>query len=118
MIKATVTFHAGGSLPVVVGTSEDVKAPRGLAALEKQGWPVDENTTLAYKVWLAGKRQGDIPEAVQFEQWIETVADIDLKPSAKQIEEMVVAGTVNREQADYLLKQMESDSGEAVAPLA
>lgn len=113
MIKATIKFYGNDSLtPVTIGTGEDVAAPRGLAALEKAGWPKDDNTTLAYKAWLAGKRQGDIPADSNFEDWVKTVEEIDLKLTAKQIEESHLAGNLTREQADYLLKQNGLDSGE------
>lgn len=114
MIKATVNFYDAAATPlaVVIGTGEDVKAPRQLAALEKQGWVITDDTTIAYKAYLAGQRQGDIAREVTFEAWIETVSEIEARPSKKQIEQAVALGNMEREQADALLAMMEQDSGE------
>lgn len=116
MIKGTIEYHDGKRTAVTIGLGEDVKAPRDLAALEKSGWVIDDNVTTAYKAYLAGKRQGDISTETRFEAWIETVAEVDLKPSTKQIEQAVIIGTMDREQADKLLALYEAESGEAEAP--
>lgn len=112
MIKGNIKYHDGVSTPIVIGTSEDVKAPRGLASLEKSGWPIDENTTIAYKAWLAAKRQGDISTESKFEEWVDTVEDVDLQPTPRQLEEQVALGNMSREQADRLLALIGADSGE------
>lgn len=116
MIKGTIEFHDGKRIAVTIGLGEDVKAPRDLAALEKSGWVIDENVTTAYKAYLAGKRQGDIPSETRWDAWIETVAEVDLKPSTKQIEQAVILGSMDREQADALIALYEAESGEADAP--
>lgn len=113
MIKATVKFYAEQTpLAVVIGTGEDVKAPRQLAALEKQGWVITDDTTIAYKAYLAGQRQGDIAKEVTFESWIETVSEIEAKPTRKQIEQAVALGNMKPEQGERLLAVMGDDSGE------
>ncbi|MDP1877976.1 MAG: hypothetical protein Q8M17_10535 [Actinomycetota bacterium] len=119
MIKGIITFHDQDTprIGVVIGTGEDVKAPRQLAALEKQGWVVDEQFAMTYKAWLAGKRQGDIPADSKFENWVDTVADLDLRPSEKQVKQAVALGTMTQENADALLTLMADDEGEAEAPL-
>ena len=120
MIKGTITFLDGSAaLGVTIGLGEDVKAPRDLAALEKAGWVIDDNLTIAYKAYLAGKRQGDITADVKFENWVDNVAEVDLRPSRRKIEEAVAVGAMEQEQADKLIALYEaSDAGEAVAPLA
>jgi hypothetical protein len=120
MIKGTVRFYDEKQPPlyVVIGTGEDVKAPRHLSLLEQQGWIIDDNVTMTYKAWLAGKRQGDIPADSKFEDWSDTVAEIDLRPSVKQIEQAVALGTMDRESADKLIAVIEAEQGEASGPLA
>lgn len=117
MIKGVVTFYENtGTAPlaVTIGTAEDIKAPRDLAALEKQGWITDSNEfTMTYKAWLAGKRQGDIPADSKFLDWVDTVQEFDLKPTRKQIEQAVLVGQMTQEQADGLLKAIEVEEGEA-----
>jgi len=115
VIKGTVHFYDPNqkSLYVIIGTGEDIKAPRDLAVLEQQGWVVDENVSMTYKAWLAGKRQGDIPADSKFETWADTVAEIDLRPSIKQIEQAVTLGAMDREQADRLIAVIEAEQGEA-----
>lgn len=119
MIRATISYYDGRpALGVVIGTAEDIAAPRQLAALEKQGYVVDDDFTLAYKAWLAAKRQGDAVAGAGFDAWIEGVESIDAVPSVKQIEAAVALGTMDREQADKLIAYIGATSGEAVAPPA
>lgn len=115
MIRGTVKFYDESVTPlaVVIGTGEDVKAPRDLAALEQQGWVIDETVTTTYKAWLAGKRQGDIPADSKFEKWLDTVAEVELRPSMKQIEQAVMLGTMERDAADRLIAVIEAEQGEA-----
>jgi hypothetical protein len=117
MIKGTITFLDGATpIGVTIGLGEDVKAPRDLAALEKAGWVIDDSISTAYKAWLAGKRQGDIPADSKFDSWVDNVAEVDLKPSRKQIEAAVALGRMEQDEAEKLLAYFESDdSGEAVA---
>lgn len=117
MIKGTIEYFDGARIAVTIGVGEDIKAPRDLAALEKSGWVIDDNTTAAYKAFLAGKRQGDISTDTKFEAWIDMVVEVFLKPSAKQIEQAVIIGSMDREQADQLIALYEADdAGEAKAP--
>lgn len=115
MIKGTVSFYDGSTLPIVIGTAEDIKAPRGIADLEKQGWPVDDDLKMTYKAWLAGKRQGDIPADSKFTDWVDNVAEIEIVPPRKNIEAAVAVGSMDREQADKLIAFYEANSGEAPA---
>jgi hypothetical protein len=118
MIKGVITY-LDGTTPtgITIGLGEEVKAPRDLAALEKAGWIIDDNISTAYKAWLAGKRQGDIPADSKFETWVDNVAEVDLKPSRKQIEAAVALGRMDADEAEKLLKFFEGDdTGEAVAP--
>lgn len=113
MIKGTIHFHDDTpALPIVIGTGEDVKAPRDLAALEKQGWVIDDNVTATYKAFLAAKRQGDVDSAVKFEAWIDNVKDVDLKPSEKQIQTAVALGKMDAEQGQALINLIREDSPE------
>lgn len=118
MLRATVTFFDGSSLAVNIGYGEEVKAPRDLAGLEKQGWVIDDNVSLAYKVYLAGKRQGDISKEVRFEDWVDNIDEIDARPTRKQIEQAVALGAMTQEQADALLASYgdHDAEGEAVTP--
>jgi hypothetical protein len=120
MLKGVISFYDGSpSLTVVMGLGEDLKAPRDLAALEKQGWIINDEIELAYKAFLAGKRQGDIDSGVKFEDWAATVGEIDARPSRKQIEQAVALGGMTQEQADALLSTYGDDGeGEAVTPLS
>lgn len=120
MIKGTILFLDNSpALAVTIGLGEDVKAPRDLAAMEKSGWVIDDGIAQAYKAFLAGKRQGDIPSSAKFEEWIDNVAEVDLRPSRKQIDQAVLLGTMDQDQADRLIAFIEADdAGEAVAPLA
>lgn len=119
MLKATISFYDGRpALGVTIGTAEDIAAPRALAALEKQGWVIDEDVTLAYKAWLAAKRQGDVEGAAGFDAWIGGVENIEAVPSVKQIEAAVALGTMDRAQADKLIAYIGATSGEAGAPPA
>lgn len=120
MIKGTISFLDGSNaLGVTIGLGEDIKAPRDLAALEKQGWVIDDSMTMAYKAWLAGKRQGDIPADSKFESWIDNIAEIDVKPSRRQVEQAMAMGAMDQEQGAKLLAFIEADyAGEAVAPPA
>ena len=121
MLKAVISFYdtATPRIAVNIGTGEDVKAPRALAALERDGWVIDENVTIAYKAWLAAKRQGDLPTESKFEEWIDTVSDLDVQPSAKQMKQAVALGKMTQEEADRLVKALEvEDEGEAPAPPA
>lgn len=117
MIKGVITFLDGAQpVGVTIGLGEEVKAPRDLAAFEKNGWVIDDALTTVYKAWLAGKRQGDIPTDSKFESWVDNVAEVDLKPSRKQIEAAVALGKMDAEEAEKLLAFFEgNDSGEAVA---
>ena len=116
MIKGNVTFLDGSpALGVTIGVGEDVKAPRDLAAMEKSGWVIDDGITMTYKAYLAGRRQGDIPQNIKFEDWVDNVAEVDLRPSRKQIEQAVAVGTMDAEQAEKLLAFMEAEEGEAPA---
>lgn len=118
MIKGVITFLDGKpSISVTIGMGEDIKAPRDLAALEKQGWVIDDNMTATYKAFLAAKRQGDLTTDTRFEQWVDNVAEVDLRPSRKQVEQAVALGSMDQEQAEKLLAFIEADNtGEAVAP--
>lgn len=120
MIKGNITFLDNSpALAVTIGLGEDVKAPRDLAAMEKQGWVIDDNLTATYKAWLAGKRQGNIPTTSRFEEWVDNVAEVDLRPARKDIEAAVAMGTMEREQADKLIAFMETNTApELVAPPA
>jgi hypothetical protein len=119
VIKATINFLSGvPSVGVTIGVGEDIKAPRDLAALEKQGWVVDDGMTITYKAWLAGKRQGDIQSDSKFETWIDDVSEVDVKPSRKQIEQAVALGSMTAEQGEALLQIIEDEPGEADAPPA
>jgi len=120
MLKAVITFHDGSkALAINIGFGEEVKAPRDLAALEKSGWVIDDNVTLAYKAYLAGKRQGDIAKDVRFEDWVDNVDEIDARPSRKQIDAAVALGEMTAEQADMLINLYGDDGEEkVVTPLA
>lgn len=114
MLKAIVRFYDERQpLPVVIGTGEDVKAPRDLAVMQEQGWVVDDNTTTTYKAFLAAKRQGDVPADSKFEKWLDEVVEIEVRPSVKQIEQAVTLGSMEREQADKLIAALGLDEGEA-----
>lgn len=116
MIKGTITYHDGTAIGITIGLGEDVKAPRELAALEKQGWVITDDITAAYKAYLAGKRQGDIGADVKFETWSDSVLEVDLRPNRKQIEQAVAIGAMDQEQADKLIAFIEADAkGEAPA---
>lgn len=118
MIRAVVRYYdttGKDPISVIIGVGEDLKAPRDLAALESAGWPIDEGFAMTYKAWLAGKRQGDIADGAKFVDWMETVQDLDLKPSRKQIEQAVALGKMDGDSAERLLKALESDEGEAAA---
>lgn len=116
MIRARVHFHDGQSLAVVIGTGEDVKAPRALASMENAGWVIDDTLTMAYKSWLAGRRQGDIALDSTFETWVDNVSDLELRPTEKQIEQAVTLGNMSREEGDKLLALLGDDQGEVNAP--
>lgn len=119
MLKGNIIFlDDTPALAVTVGIGEDVKAPRDLAALEKNGWVIDDSLTMVYKAWLAGKRQGDIPTDSRFEDWVDNVAEIDARPSRKQIEQAVLMGAMDQAQADKLYAYIEAEEGEAPAPPA
>lgn len=118
MIKGIITYHNGDRVAVNIGTGEDVKAPRDLAALEAQGWVVDEEFSATYKAFLAGKRQGDIPAETKFEAWVDEVAEVDLRPSKKQFDQAVALGRMTREEADALMEVLGEDEGEAGTPPA
>lgn len=118
MIKGSIKFHDGSAIPVTIGVGEDVKAPRDLAALEKQGWVIDDGITATYKAWLAGKRQGDIPRDSRFEEWVDGVVELELLPTKKQVEQAVLMGAMEQDQADKLLTLIEAEQGEAQAPPA
>lgn len=119
MLKAVVTFYDNAEpLAVAIGYGEDVKAPRDLSTLEKQGWIVDENVELAYKCLLAAKRQGDVPADTKFESWVDRIAEIDARPSEKQLRQAVALGGMTQEQADLLRASYGDDAeGEAETPL-
>jgi hypothetical protein len=113
MLKATVDFYDPSTPPLVVsiGTGEDVRAPRELAALERGGWVVDPNVTLAMKAFLAAKRQGDVDPATGFDAWVETVAGIDVELTDKQLDQAVIAGQLTAEQVGQIKSMREVDSG-------
>lgn len=119
MIKGVITFLDGSrAIGVTIGLGEDVKAPRDLAAFEKQGWVITDDISTAYKAWLAGRRQGDISADSKFETWVDNVAEVDLKPTRKQIEAAVALGRMEPEEAEKLLAYFESESeGESGARL-
>ena len=120
MIKGTITFlNAAPAIAVTIGLGEDVKAPRDIAAFEKSGFVFDEDLKMAYKAFLAAKRQGDLSADTKWEAWVDNVAEVDLRPSRKQIEQNVALGIMTEEDAERLFKFMEADEqGEAKAPLA
>jgi len=118
MLKAVVSFYDNTTpISVVLGLGEDLKAPRDLAALEKQGYVITDEIELAYKAFLACKRQGDLSKDVTFEDWSTTVSEIDARPTLKQIEQAVILGSMTQEQADLLIATYGDDGeGEVVAP--
>jgi len=74
---------------------------------------------MTYKAFLAGKRQRDIPADTQFTDWVDTVLEVDLRPTRKQVEQAVALGEMDRDKADRLLELMaaeEDEQGEAGAP--
>lgn len=116
MIKATVSYFDGRpAQPVVIGQAEEVFAPRGLAALGKQGLVLDEGGVLTFKAFLALKRQGDIDANTQFEEWASQVEELDVKPTRKQLEAQVLTGALTQEQADGLLALYGDAEGEVKA---
>lgn len=115
MIRGTITYWDGTITAIAIGAGEDVAAPRHLKALENAGWPIDDNITTMFKAWLAAKRQGDVPGDSKFETWSDTVAELDLRPSDKQIEQAVILGKMSREEADRLKQAFADDLGEAEA---
>lgn len=119
MLKAVIKFYDGSQpLTVGIGFGEEVKAPRDLATLEKQGWVVTDEVELAYKCLLAGKRQGDVPVDTKFESWVEQIDEIDARPSEKQLKQAVAIGAMTQEQVDVLLASYGDDAeGEAETPL-
>lgn len=119
MIKGTITFlDDTPALAITIGLGEDVKAPREIAALEKQGYVFNDDLVAYYKAWLAGKRQGDISKESRFDEWAEGVAEIDLRPSIKQIQQSVAMGRLTDEEGTRLIEYWQAEQGEAQAPLA
>lgn len=120
MIKGTIKFlDNSADIGVIAGVGEDLKSTREIAQLEKQGYVFDDTLTMTYKMWLAGKRQGDISVDTNFTDWVENVAEVMVKPSSKDLDFAVASGNMTREQADAIINLMESDEqGEAVAPPA
>lgn len=121
MIRGVVTFYENtgkAPLAVVIGVAEDLKAPRDIAALEKQGWVVDDGFVATYKAFLAGRRQGDIALDEAFTSWFETVQEIDMRPSRKQVEQAVALGKMNADDGERLIALIEAEQGEAQAPPA
>ncbi len=118
MIKGIISYYDGKRTAVTCGPGEDVRAPRELKALEASGWVIDEQVETYYKAFLAARRQGDVPKDTDFIDWIDSVEEIDLRPTAKQIEQAVAFGSMTREQADGLLKVLGDVEGEAGQPHA
>lgn len=113
-VNGIINYLDGSKVAVTIGVGEQVRAPRDLAALEKQGWVVDENISLVYQAFLASKRQGDIDTDTKFEAWVDGVADFDLRPSKKQLDQAVALGKMDADQAEKLLALVEDDAeGEA-----
>lgn len=112
-LNGTINYFDGTRTAVTIGVGEQVKAPRDLAALEKQGWVVDDSMKVTYQAFLAAKRQGDLDVSVKFEDWVDGVTDVDLRPSRKQIEQAVALGSMDADQAEKLLAVLEDDEGEA-----
>lgn len=117
MIKGIVHYYDGReSQAVVIGTGEDVKAPRDLAVLEQQGWVIDDTVSTTYKAWLALKRQGDVASDSKFDIWLDSVSEVEVRPTLKQIEQAVTLGTMERDQADKLIAVLGITEGEASGP--
>ena len=101
-----VHYLDGTEVAAVIGTGEQIRAPRDLAAMERAGWVIDDTIRLTYQAWLALRRQGDEtgpsgPPA--FEAWCDRVAEVDAIPTRKQIEEAVAMGAMKRKAADRIL---------------
>ena len=108
----------------VIHPADEMKAKRQLA-----GKPyADEEYTYHYLSYLAAVRSGKVAEAVSFERWIETVAEVEPRLTLKEIDAAVLARGVGPSgevlgitdaQVDYLRAQVreeEAAEGEAAAP--
>lgn len=114
MLKINVTFYPeSGIAPALVlaGQGEDVRAPRELARIEREGWVVDDNVTVSMKAYLAARRQGSISTDMSWEAWVDAVAELDVELTDKQIQQAVIAGRMTQDQAEQL-KALRSAEGE------
>ena len=74
---------------VVVGLSDVVHAKRELF---DKPYADDEYATL-FHAWLASRRLGLTD--MEFDSWLETVAEVEVILTAKQIDESLAAGRIN-----------------------
>lgn len=119
MLKAVVSFYdKRPAITVLIGKGEDLRAPRDYDGLRKAGWTVDEDLEITYKAYLAAKRQGDITADATFDSWVDSIAELEARPSDRDIKAAVALGTMTQEQADALRAIYGDDEGEAVTPLA
>lgn len=115
MMNVLISFYDAPPVAVTIGQGEDVKAPRDLRAMEQDGWVIDEAVEVTYKAFMAGRRIGAVDKEAKFDEWVDTVKDLDLRPSAKQIDAAVALGTMTAEQGANLKAYLESNDEGASA---
>jgi len=119
MLNGVITYHHDQYKPsvgVTIGSSEEVKAPRVIKPLEEKGWVITDDVTNLMLAFLAAQRQGDIPRETDFETWSETVLELNLHVTEKQLKQAVVMGNMSEQQAQKLREAMALDEGEAAPP--
>ena len=122
MRKVLVRYFADGAATigderlVKIHPADEIKAKRELAG--KPAAYVDDEVRLYTLVYLAERRAGNVTAA--FDQWIETVAEVEPRLSEKQVDDAVIAGEIPEDVAERLkaqIREQESAEGESLTPL-
>jgi hypothetical protein len=122
LLTVEIRFLDPGAAPsrVVIHPGDQMRSKRELA-----GKPyADEDYALMHQAYLACRRlrlaPSDVPTSTGFDAWIDTVAEIEPRPTLKQVERLARMGEITRDAADALIEEIRvsGDPGESPTPRA
>jgi len=100
---------------LIVHPADQMRAKRELAGKSY----ADGEYLLFYQAWLAAVRSGKAPATVNFDHWLENVAEVEPRLTQQQVDDALLTGDISDHQADVLrakIAEQEQAEGEATAP--